>query len=522
MTTRTQDQLLRLPYAMPPQRFDRTGLLCIDPRAFFELFMVPSTRANVYTDQVAIVDVSGPLVQRADGWCDSYEAIRARFREAIESTARVVVMRFDSPGGDASGCFETARALRAEADAAAKPLLAYIDRACSAAYALASAAHYVAIGETCCAGSIGVLSSRADQTAMNTARGLRFAFVVSGQRKLDGNPDAPVTDDELLNTQQHVDGLASKFFALISEQRAQLSAEQIAGFDGGVFYGDAAVTSGLADMVSTFDELLAFAGSEAINMTALLTQQGSLLAKSSDYESARAYLQKAAKGRDANAVAAKRALAAMAEAEPPPDEPEKEPDGDECSGDPPPPAAGDPPEETDEEEEKEEPAPAAEGETVEPAAETSEPPPAAKTAAPPAARSTAELTLAAKVHRLEARLAAGEEAAERKRLFAQRPDFGPELRAALAKAPLATVRDMVKTLPRGKVPSAKKPPITTVATARTETPTTRSAEALDMDKRMGLVRSKIGCRRDGSTMYFGVMDDDKPVQPSAAPQNVGA
>lgn len=505
MTTRLQ-----------PQRFDRTGLLCIDPRAFFELFMVPSTRENAYTDQLAIVDVSGPLVQRDDGLCDSYEAIRARFREALDSTAHAVVMRFDSPGGDASGCFETARALRAEADAARKPLLAYVDRACSAAYALASAAHYVAIGETCCAGSIGVLSSRADQTAMNTARGLRFAFVVSGQRKLDGNPDAPITDDELLNTQQHVDGLAAKFFALISEQRTQLSAEQIASFDGGVFYGEDAVQSGLADAVATFDELIALAS--AGDLMSLLTPQTTPQAKSSDYESARAYLQKAAKGRDANAVAAKRALAAMAEAEPPPDKEEDEPDGDEAEADTPEPAAGDPPPDKKDEEEE----PAAEGDTPEPAAEGDTPDPAA--VAPPAKTArgaTAEVTLAAKVHRLEAKLAASEEAAERKRLLAQRPDFGAELRAALAKAPLGTVRDMVRTLPKGKVPTKTKPPITTVATARTETPVARSAEQLDMDKRMGLIGSKLGCRREGSTMYFGVMDDDQPVQRSAAPSNAG-
>ena len=45
--------------------------------------------------------------------------------------------------------------------------------------------------------------------------------------------------------------------------------------------------------------------------------------------------------------------------------------------------------------------------------------------------------------------------AERAKLLASRPDFGPELRAALAKAPIAKVRELVKTLPRK--PSASRP-----------------------------------------------------------------
>src|SRR5215471_7021006 len=166
---------------MPRQRFDQVAgrNYCIDPRAFFELFVVAASRDTVVRDGVAVVEVSGPLVQRDELWCDSYESIRARFDEALASSAHAVMLRIDSPGGEASGCFETARALRQAARAAKKPFVAYVDKACSAAYALASSADAIVIGDTCCAGSIGVLSSRPDHTAQNTARGVRMAFVVS-------------------------------------------------------------------------------------------------------------------------------------------------------------------------------------------------------------------------------------------------------------------------------------------------------------------------------------------------------
>lgn len=45
----------------------------------------------------------------------------------------------------------------------------------------------------------------------------------------------------------------------------------------------------------------------------------------------------------------------------------------------------------------------------------------------------------------------------------------------------------------------------------------RAREREDMDRRMGLVKQKIGCRREGSTLYLGVPVNEKPApQPSAA------
>lgn len=494
--------------AHPPQRFDRHGFLAIEPRAFFELFMVPSSRASQRVGAVEVLEISGPLVQRDEMWCDSYEAIRSRFTAALASDAQAIVLRFDSPGGDASGCFETARALRAEAQAAGKPLYAYVDKACSAAYALASAAtHGIAIGDTCCAGSVGVISSRPDYTAQNTAAGLRFAFVVSGSRKLDGNPDYPITDAELSETQRHVDALALKFFALLEEQRAPLSAAEVASFDGAVFYGDDAVVNGLADAVLTFDEMLAGASQ----------QQDLTMQAKSDYDTARAALEKIAKGNDANASAAKRALTALAEAEPPAkedDEPKDDaPEGAEPDGDEP----------KDDDEDKAAVSDAAAVDDDEPPADKK---PKSVAAAPAQAASTAtEISLAEKVQRLEAKESAREDSRLRKSLLAKRPDFGAEVRAVLAKAPIETLREAVKTWPVAKASATPKPKaVATVGATRGETQADvpvpggatasisrmSGADADELDERMGFHTSKLGCRRDGSTMYFGIVRSDKP------------
>jgi ClpP class serine protease len=485
----------------PPQRFDRHGFLAVDPRAFFELFIPPSSRANVRCGSVEVVEISGPLVQRDEMWCDSYEAIRARFTAALASDATAIVLRFDSPGGDASGCFETARALRTEALAARKPLYVYIDKACSAAYALASAAtHGIGIGDTCCAGSIGVLSSRPDYTAQNTAAGVRYAFVVSGSRKLDGNPDFPITEAEIAETQRHVDSLAVKFFALLEENRLQLSAASVASFDGAVFYGEDAVANGLADAVLTFDEMLAGAS------------EGKAFSMKTEYDTARASLEKVAKGNDANAAAAKRALAAMAESEPP----KEEPDGDEepSSEEP----DGDEPKEESEDDDKQ--AASTTAMDDEPPADKKPKSEGAGASAQAAATET-EISLAAKVQRLEAAEAARKDASTRRALLAKRPDFGPEVRAVLSKAPIETLREAVKTWPKSKAPAPKPKAATTVPATRAEgqtdvevpggtkaprVATRHSPDADELDERMGLRAPRLGCRRDGSTLYFGVLN----------------
>ena len=124
--------------------------------------------------------------------------------------------------------------------------------------------------------------------------------------------------------------------------------------------------------------------------------------------------------------------------------------------------------------------------------------------------------------KLEARAANEATARERAELLAKRPDFTPEVRASLAKAPLATVRELIKTIPK-----VKRAAITTVGAVRGSTqvganeggaPTRLSgADAVELDRAMGFSVPKLGSRREGSTMYFGhvrdAVDTDKGDQP---------
>jgi len=410
------------------RRYERRGLLAIEPRALFEQFFVDDTQKRdvVEMDGCAVVDVRGPLENHAHAWCDSYEDILARVQAACATSARAVVLRLDSPGGDAHGCFEAALAIRAACDAAGKPLLGYVEGECaSAAYALASQCHSITIAISALVGSIGVLSSREDITAMNAARGLRVALVMSGSRKGDGHPDMPITDAELANTQSIVDSMAAVFFDLVAQGRG-LKPVAVAQLQARVFHGEAAVQVGLADAVGSLTTVLA---------TASPAGGTRVMAKKMSYEDLREALAAAAEGTDPNAKAAKRALAVMDEAEP------AEAEGGETEET----AEGETPEET------------AEGETPE-TDEEGKPKPAARRAeggeedkAASSATATAAYRMALKAQtesaQLRAQLKQRDEAAERQQLIASRPDLPPDTVSLLARAPMALVREHIASLP---------------------------------------------------------------------------
>jgi ClpP class serine protease len=460
---------------LEPQAYKRTGLLAVHPQAFLELFMVPESRENEERDGVVIVDICGPLTQHDDGWCDSYEAIKGRVQAACESAATAIVLRVDSPGGDVAGCFDTARAIRAMCEAAEKPLWAYADKACSAGYALAAAANRVCVAATSIVGSVGVVNAREDISAMLAARGIRVSFIASGARKADGNPEAPLTEGELKATQALIDSMAGVFFELIAELRG-VPAASVEALQAGVFHGDAAVKARLADAVVSFDEMLAAVAS------------GKGLVMSSSYEKAKAALEEAAAGDDANAAAAKRALAAM-------EEPKTEPDGDE------------PP--------KDDKKDSAEGEPAKTDDDKDDDKPPAAAATGKAAASTADIALQAltEVNQLKAQLKSEKLKTERDALLASRPDIPADLLPVLRAASLSTVRDYIAGLPKASAAKSAAKPAATAVVAATRGAgqggpdvTPPAAPIDDMDRAMGMTTLKLGARRDGNVMVFGMTE----------------
>jgi ClpP class serine protease len=407
--------------------------------------MAPAPAMFRLDGAAAVVTIRGPLVQHVDCCFDSYEAIDSRVDAALASSASTLVLCFDSPGGEVAGGFELAAHIKASAAAAGKRVISFVDgMACSAAYALACAAGEIYATPSSIVGSIGVAKMLCDATVADRMQGLAMVAVTSGARKADGNPHVQITEESVAAAQREIDASAALFFSLVAYARG-LPVASVAGLQASTYLAAEAAARGLIDGVSTYSSVLAMAAGGV--PSARMGEESKMTAR----ENALAALRALAESDDAeDKKCAAAALAAF--------EPAKEPDGDEGK------------KAEHSEPDGDEPVKAAAA--VEPDGDEEKP------AAKAAAKASASLALMATVQSLTARLDAKERAEERASLMAARPDFTPEVRGFLARQNIETLRDAVKSLPRGAAASS---PLAAARAAIDATPTRGEGHVGDAD-----------------------------------------
>ena len=256
------ESLLYRPLALLPAHaralLDRFRLLdgAVPPRALLDASRDDERRDYAVVAGVAVVPISGVLVH-GDGYCwwgeTPYGAIRAVLEDAAaDPEVRAIVLHVDSPGGEVAGCFDLAD--RIYALRGVKPIAALIDEhACSAAYALASAAETILAPRTAVIGSIGVITMHLDVTAALEQAGLKVTTIQYGDRKSDSYSTTPLSDAARERAQADIDTLGEMFVALVARNRG-LEPEAVRATEAGVFLGQAAVDAGLADAVMPTDE----------------------------------------------------------------------------------------------------------------------------------------------------------------------------------------------------------------------------------------------------------------------------
>lgn len=232
--------------AWPGAPLDQSGLIVWDR----------DDRGYDLVEGLAIIPIEGVLLDQLGflrplwGMATGYDGIRASVANALED-ARVetIALRINSYGGLVSGCFDLAEDIRAAS--ALKPVAAVIaESAYSAAYALACAAEAITISRTGGCGSIGVIQARADISQMLEREGVRVEFRVSdgADRKADGHPETPISEEETAAAQAEINVLGDIFYETVGRFRG-LSAAQVKGFKAACFLGEAAVDAGLADKI---------------------------------------------------------------------------------------------------------------------------------------------------------------------------------------------------------------------------------------------------------------------------------
>lgn len=218
---------------------------------------------------VAIISIHGTLLHRTSGLQSqsgftSYKTIGAQLKAAVaDASVAGIMLNIDSNGGQVAGCPDLASAIFKARET--KPVYAFVDeRAFSAAYMLASAAHRIYIPRTGGVGSVGTLLMLRDQSVADEMAGLKYTAIFAGKQKLDGNPHEPLPDDVRARFQVQVDQANDLLIETVARHRPrQTTAEKVRALQAGVFYGQDGIAAGLADELATYDEAMAALGAAA-------------------------------------------------------------------------------------------------------------------------------------------------------------------------------------------------------------------------------------------------------------------
>ena len=229
---------------------------------------------------VGIISVQGELVNRG-AWLGSYsglvsyEGLRHALRNAAaDRDVKAIVLDIDSPGGMAAGMLETAALVRS---IAAKKVVIAVANAlmASAAYGIASGATLIVTTETGYVGSVGTVIIHVDRSRQLAKRGLAVTLIHAGARKVDGHPYAPLPDEVRAMIQERVEAVQRMFVAAVAEGRKTrgLTEDRIRATEARLYLGVDAVRAGLADMVATFDQVVAL--TEAATVITAARREGS-------------------------------------------------------------------------------------------------------------------------------------------------------------------------------------------------------------------------------------------------------
>lgn len=237
----------------------RIGLdrpVVITPQAQISSPSLPSS-----TDPgLAIIPIHGTLVHRSHGLSalsgmTSYDNIRSQFSDALTSSdVHSILLDIDSPGGEVAGVFDLVDTIYSSRGT--KPVIAMVnERGYSAAYAIASAADRIYLSRTAGLGSIGVIMLHVDRSEANRKAGITYTPIYAGEHKLDGSPNAPLSDKARATAQEIVNSMYD-LFVDTTARNLGLAPGVIRNTQAGTYHGQPAVDIGLAHAVLSYQEVI--------------------------------------------------------------------------------------------------------------------------------------------------------------------------------------------------------------------------------------------------------------------------
>lgn len=213
-------------------------------------------KAFVFQDGNAVIPIHGTLINRFNsswGFVTGYNYIRRMYNAALDDDdVETIIFDVDSPGGEASGCFELAREIMA--GRRVKPSLAMVDSlAASGGMALAGCATKMYAIPSARIGSIGVYRMHISYEEMFKKEGIKVTFASAGEHKVDGNPYQDLPDDVLKEWRESAGKTWDDFISLVAEAR-DMEESDVKATQARIYRADEALALGLINAVKTTTE----------------------------------------------------------------------------------------------------------------------------------------------------------------------------------------------------------------------------------------------------------------------------
>lgn len=228
--------------------------------------LLQGDQGTKYAKAVAVVELAGEISGGGDSQPGQTIAPgdTSEMLDELADNERIkaVVLRIDSPGGDAGGSDRIHHAVRRLA--AKKPVVALFDSvAASGGYYIGCAADEIQVHRATITGSIGVFALVPDASGTLDLLGIHRHSVSTGPRAETMSLTAPFSDERRAALQQIVSDVDVRFQSLVAERR-HIPIEKMPGLAGGrVYLGEQAVGNGLADGFGTLTTAVAAARKRA-------------------------------------------------------------------------------------------------------------------------------------------------------------------------------------------------------------------------------------------------------------------
>lgn len=218
----------------------------------------------------AVMSIRGEVGDgRAYGYAflfnETYTGLRANLEEIVANDeVKRVVLLINSPGGEATGAIEAARAIRAFSEV--KPIYAFTDSmACSAAFLLASACTEFHASSYAEIGSCGVQCSvvRWDEEALKKMGIFSRIFHSKNAQKKNLSP---LSEEGAADLQKRIDEIEDGYFEALTDFLGSEAVDAIKAHQGKTFLAKDA-DEGILDSVCTYEEFYSsLSESEGENM----------------------------------------------------------------------------------------------------------------------------------------------------------------------------------------------------------------------------------------------------------------